>query len=421
MSEFQAAQALDKKDPLAEFRTYFVLTPNEIYLDGNSLGKLPKAAQKAVQDTVAKQWGERLIRSWNEAWLELPSRLAEKYAKLLQVSKEEIIIGESTSVRLYQVLHALAKSDLSPKHLGTDNLNFPTDLYVMEGIAQDFSFGEMTQIEYGQEVEADLEILKTTIKEKPGIYCLSLVSYKSSYLYPMKVLNLWAEQHRSILVWDLSHAVGAVTIDLKETATKIAVGCSYKYMNGGPGAPAFLFIQKALQRKLANPIQGWFGHKNPFTFELDYHPNQGIDRFASGTPPILSLQAMEAGVDLALKAGIKNIRKKSVLQSEFFLEGVREKLLPLGYQLESPTDPECRGSHVTLSHPASWQICQGLLQGTSKDSKIIPDFRPPHFIRFAMTPLYTRFEELQKVIFRLESIVLTKEYQKFKTNKPRVT
>jgi len=421
MSEFQAAQALDKKDPLAEFRTHFVLTPNEIYLDGNSLGKLPKAAQKAVQDTVAKQWGERLIRSWNEAWLELPSRLAEKYAKLLQVSKEEVIIGESTSVRLYQVLHALAKSDLSPKHLGTDNLNFPTDLYVMEGIAQDFSFGEMTQIDYGQEIEADLEILKTTIKEKPGIYCLSLVSYKSSYLYPMKVLNLWAEQHRSILVWDLSHAVGAVTIDLKETATKIAVGCSYKYMNGGPGAPAFLFIQKALQRKLANPIQGWFGHKNPFAFESDYHPNQGIDRFASGTPPILSLQAMEAGVDLALKAGIKNIRKKSVLQSEFFLEGVREKLLPLGYQLESPTDPECRGSHVTLSHPASWKICQSLLQGTSKDSKIIPDFRPPHFIRFAITPLYTRFEELQKVIFRLESIVLTKEYQKFKTNKPRVT
>jgi kynureninase len=421
MSEFQAAQALDKKDPLAEFRTHFVLTPNEIYLDGNSLGKLPKAAQKAVQDTVAKQWGERLIRSWNEAWLELPSRLAEKYAKLLQVSKEEVIIGESTSVRLYQVLHALAKSDLSPKHLGTDKLNFPTDLYVMEGIAQDFSFGEMTQIDYGQEIEADLEILKTTIKEKPGIYCLSLVSYKSSYLYPMKVLNLWAEQHRSILVWDLSHAVGAVTIDLKETATKIAVGCSYKYMNGGPGAPAFLFIQKALQRKLANPIQGWFGHKNPFAFESDYHPNQGIDRFASGTPPILSLQAMEAGVDLVLKAGIKNIRKKSVLQSEFFLEGVREKLLPLGYQLESPTDPECRGSHVTLSHPASWKICQSLLQGTSKDSKIIPDFRPPHFIRFAITPLYTRFEELQKVIFRLESIVLTKEYQKFKTNKPRVT
>ncbi|MDC0917454.1 hypothetical protein OAQ42_06145, partial [Flavobacteriaceae bacterium] len=187
------------------------MTPNEIYLDGNSLGKLPKAAQKAVQDTVAKQWGERLIRSWNEAWLELPSRLAEKYAKLLQVSKEEVIIGESTSVRLYQVLHALAKSDLSPKHLGTDKLNFPTDLYVMEGIAQDFSFGEMTQIDYGQEIEADLEILKTTIKEKPGIYCLSLVSYKSSYLYPMKVLNLWAEQHRSILVWDLSHAVGAVT------------------------------------------------------------------------------------------------------------------------------------------------------------------------------------------------------------------
>ena len=421
MSEYQAARALDKKDPLAEFRTHFVLMPNEIYLDGNSLGKLPKAAQKAVQDAVAKQWGERLIRSWNEAWLELPSRLAEKYAKLLQVTKEEVIIGESTSVRLYQVLHALVKSDLFPKHLGTDNLNFPTDLYVMEGIAQDFSFGKITQIDYDQEVEADLEILKTTIKEKPGIYCLSLVSYKSSYLYPIKALNKWAEEHRSIIVWDLSHAVGAVTIDLKETATKIAVGCSYKYMNGGPGAPAFLFIQKGLQTKLANPIQGWFGHKNPFAFESDYHPNQGIDRFASGTPPILSLQAMEAGVDLALKAGIENIRKKSVLQSEFFLEGVREKLLPLGYQLESPTDSECRGSHVTLSHLASWQICQGLLQGTSKDSKIIPDFRPPHFIRFAMTPLYTRFEELQKVIYRLESIVLTKEYQKFKTNKPRVT
>ncbi len=421
MSEFKSAQDLDKKDPLAELRTHFVLNANEIYMDGNSLGKLPKAAQKAVQNTVDKQWGKRLIRSWNEAWLELPSRLAEKYAKLLQVAKEEVIIGESTSVRLYQVLHALVQSDLFPKHLGTDNLNFPTDLYVMEGIAQDFSIGEITQIDYNQEIVADLEILKTTIKEKPGIYCLSLVSYKSSYLYPMKVLNLWAEQHRSIIVWDLSHAVGAVTIDLKETAAKIAVGCSYKYMNGGPGAPAFLFVQKALQRKLSNPIQGWFGHQNPFAFESDYHPNQGIDRFASGTPPILSLQAMEAGVDIALNAGIKNIRKKSVLQSEFFLEGVRKKLLRLDYQLESPTDPTQRGSHVTLSHPDSWQICQALLQGTSKDSIVIPDFRPPGFIRFAMTPLYTRFIDLHKVINRLEAIVVSKEYQKFDTNKPKVT
>lgn len=421
MSELETAQAMDEKDPLAKYRNDFVLNPNEIYMDGNSLGKLPKKAQKDVQNTVENQWGKRLIRSWNEVWMDLPLRLAEKYATLLHVSKEELLIGESTSVRLYQVLHALVKSDLFPKHLGSDNLNFPTDLYVMEGVARDLLLNQILYIDYQQEIYADLEILKNTIKKNPGIYCLSLVSYKSSFLYPMKILNLWAEQHQSIIIWDLSHAVGAVAIDLEKTGSKIAIGCSYKYMNGGPGSPAFLFVKKELQTQLFNPIQGWFGHQNPFAFESVYKPKQGIDRFGSGTPPILSLQAMEAGVDITLKAGIESIRKKSRLQSQFFIKGIQEKLVLLQYRLESPTDPKQRGSHVTLSHPASWQICQALLQGNPKVSKIIPDFRPPHFIRFAMTPLYTRFRDLQDVLNRLEEIIVSKEYLKFDNTKPTVT
>jgi kynureninase len=237
----------------------------------------------------------------------------------------------------------------------------------------------------------------------------------------MKELNLWAKKNNSIIIWDLSHAIGSVEIDLIETQSKIAIGCSYKYMNGGPGSPAFLFIEKKLQNQLNNPIQGWFGHKNPFDFEPNYKPNSGINKFASGTIPILSMQAMEAGVDLTLAAGIKNIRKKSVQLSGFFLDGIEKKLIQLGFKVESPLNSDIRGSHLAISHKASWQICQDLIKGKSNCPQIIPDFRPPNLIRFGISPLYTSFEDLYLVIGRLEDIVLTKSYQKFDKSKPTVT
>ena len=254
MIDLFTAQKLDQEDILAGFKNYFENNSNEIYLDGNSLGKLPKKTLKILQETIQDQWGKRLIRSWNEKWLDLPLRLAKKYGALLNIKKEEVIIGESTSVRIYQILHALINSEKYINKLSSDNLNFPTDLYVLEGLVNEFNLGRVNLINYKQEIIADLNLLKKNIQNHKGIYCLSLVTFKSSFLYPMRDLNLWAEENNSIIVWDLSHAIGAVEIDLKETQTKIALGCSYKFMNGGPGSPAFLFIQKKLQDLLHNPI-----------------------------------------------------------------------------------------------------------------------------------------------------------------------
>ncbi len=421
MIDLVNAQKLDRNDILSEFKNLFENNPNEIYLDGNSLGKLPKKTQEIYTKTIENQWGKRLIRSWNEEWLKLPLRLAKKYGFLLKVKKEEIIIGESTSIRLYQILDSLINSRIFPPKLGSDNLNFPSDLYILEGLADRLSLGKVKLINYSQEIFADLKLLKKTIKTHPGIYCLSLVSYKSAFLYPMKELNLWAKKNNSIIVWDLSHAVGVIEIDLKQSQCRIALGCTYKYMNGGPGSPAFMFIEKKLQRNLYNPIQGWFGHKSPFTFDIAYKPDSGINRFAIGTIPILSMQAMESGIDITLTAGIKNLRKKSVDLSRFFLSGIEKRLIPLGIKVESPLKSSDRGSHLTISHDHSWQICQALIQGKSGSQVIIPDFRPPKFIRFGIAPLYTSHEDLYNVIIRLENIILSKSYRKYDNKKTNVT
>jgi kynureninase len=421
MIDLSNAKLLDKKDVLSKFHSLFYHKKNEIYFDGNSLGKLPLKAQKTIEEAVQKQWGEGLIRSWNQYWLSLSSRISDKYSELLGAEKGEIIIGESTSVSLYQVTYALLKEGSFPKHLSTDILNFPTDLYVLEGLEKSFGIPSLKIISYKNEVEAEIEILKASIKNNPGIICLSLVSYKSAYLYPMKQLNRWASKHHSIIVWDLSHAVGAVAIDLKETETMIALGCTYKYMNGGPGAPAFLYINEEWHSKLLNPIQGWFGHQRPFDFSKKYEAAKSIKRFASGTPAILSLLGMEAGIDITLEAGIKLLQEKSIQQSEAFIKEIIQQLVPLGFSIESPLDHRKRGSHVTISHYASWQICQALNAGNDEHPKIIPDFRPPHFIRFGITPLYTRFEEIKTVIQVLKEIVERKLYLNFPLKKLEVT
>ena len=421
MIDLSNAKLLDKKDVLSKFHSLFYHKKNEIYFDGNSLGKLPLKAQKTIEEAVQKQWGEGLIRSWNQYWLSLSSRISDKYSELLGAEKGEIIIGESTSVSLYQVTYALLKEGSFPKHLSTDILNFPTDLYVLEGLEKSFEIPSLKIISYKNEVEAEIEILKASIKNNPGIVCLSLVSYKSAYLYPIKQLNRWASKHHSIIVWDLSHAVGAVAIDLKETETMIALGCTYKYMNGGPGAPAFLYINEEWHSKLLNPIQGWFGHQRPFDFSKKYEAAKSIKRFASGTPAILSLLGMEAGIDITLEAGIKLLQEKSIQQSEAFIKEIIQQLVPLGFSIESPLDHCKRGSHVTISHYASWQICQALIAGNDEHPKIIPDFRPPHFIRFGITPLYTRFEEIKTVIQVLKEIVERKLYLNFPLEKLEVT
>lgn len=410
----------DTNDPLAGFKRRFFSVPDEIYLDGNSLGKMPIEAQTTVEKVLQQQWGQRLIRSWNEQWLDLPTRIAGKYAQLLGTNAANIIIGESTSVRLYQIVYALLNSHKYSR-LITDNLNFPTDLYILEGLEKAFELPQTLVVDYGQELEADIETLKAEIQKKPCIVCLSLVSYKSAYLYPMAELNRWAQAHHSIIVWDLSHAVGVVPIDFQATQTKAAIGCTYKFMNGGPGAPALMYVGQSLQNELKNPIQGWFGHAKPFDFSPSYRAADGIHRFASGTPQILSLAAMEAGIDITLEAGIKPIRKKSIQQTDYLISTFQEELKPYGFELFSPQESTRRGSHISLIHPQAWQICQALQEGIEDYPPVIPDFRPPQIIRMGVAPLYTSFEDLTITVKYLNAIVENQWYFKYPTDKPQVT
>ena len=421
MNRLEIAKERDRKDPLAHFKTAFFHPENEIYLDGNSLGKLPLKAKENVSMLMQEQWGKNLIRSWNDHWLDLPKRLAAKLALLLKVDPKEISVGESTSVNLYKVAHALIESGHYPKQFLTDSLNFPTDNYILEGISREKGMSKPICVEYPSDLKADLNLLKNQITSKPGVICLSLVSYKSAYYYPMKALNLHAKEHNSIIIWDLSHAIGAVDIALKETETLAAVGCTYKYLNGGPGSPAFIYLDKRIIPRLLSPIQGWFGHARPFDFSQDFLPAKGIKKFDAGTPSVISLAAMEAGIDLTLSAGIQNIRTKSLILSNWLIGEIKTELLPLGYALESPEQDIERGSHITISHQESWRICQCLLNGNKKRPKIIPDFRPPNYIRLGIAPLYIGYEDLWRTIERLREIALNKEFEQASNIRPTVT
>ena len=421
MNYHALAQEKDKNDLLAPFREKFYHPENEIYLDGNSLGKLPLEAKELLQEAVEIQWGTHLIRSWNDHWLDLPKRLARKLGCILNAKENEITVGESTSVNLYKLVQALVHSGKYGSQLITDSLNFPTDNYILEGIAQKQQLPPPLLVEYSTDLEADLDRLKNTIQKQAGIICLSLVSYKSAYLYPMQALNAWAEKHQSIVVWDLSHAVGAVAIDFKATQSLAAIGCTYKYLNGGPGAPSFLYLDATLHEAIDAPIQGWFGHARPFDFSPHYESASDITKFDSGTPTVLSLVAMEAGINLTLAAGSEAIRNKSEALTSFFIEQAEQVLFPLGYKLETPIAPKERGSHVTLSHPESWRICQCLLHGKKDRPKIIPDFRPDRYLRFGFAPLYTTFQEVVESVERLKEIIETEEYLLYDNSRPQVT
>ena len=417
----KTAQESDKKDALAKFRYSFGVNKNEIYLDGNSLGKLPLNVPEIIGEVIEKQWGSKLIRSWNDHWLELPKRISRTLEKILHADQNTVSIGDSTSVNLYKLVHGLLASGKYPTHLISDCLNFPTDNYILQGLGASFSIASPTIVNYSSDLEADIELLKAKIKENSGIVCLSLVSYKSAYLYPMKALNLFAKEHQSIIIWDLSHAVGAVHIDLKETDTLAAVGCTYKYLNGGPGAPAFLYVSASILPYLNTPIQGWFGHARPFDFSAEFIPSRGIEKFDAGTPSILSIAAMEAGIDLTHTAGIESIRKKSEALTSFLQLGIETELIPLGYTLESPPNSAKRGSHITISHHESWRICKALMEGKKNRPKIIPDFRPNRFIRLGIAPLYISFEEIWTTVERLKEIVLENEFLAFDQERPTVT
>ncbi|MEE9177528.1 MAG: aminotransferase class V-fold PLP-dependent enzyme, partial [Acidimicrobiia bacterium] len=377
---YDEAHALDTSDPLRDQHDLYVHSDDDlIYLDGNSLGRLPEATIEVVEDVTRRQWGDGLIRSWNENWWDLQLHIGDLLAPLLGASLGEVIISDSTSVNLYKL--ALSAINAAPERskIVTDDLNFPTDLYILEGIARQFD-KEMV-IVASDGVHGPLEGLEAEIDESTALVSLSHTVFKSGYTYDIGNVNEIARRTGTLTLWDCSHSVGVVPIALNASQSDLAIGCTYKYLNGGPGSPAFIYVRTDLQESLENPITAWWGHAKPFSFDLDFRPVSGIRRFHTGTMPILSLAAAEAGITGVAKAGIDVIRAKSVAMTEYLIAQWDIHLRPLGFVLATPTDPNRRGSHVSLGHEEAWPTTRALIDV----GHVLPDFRSPDNIRLGLS------------------------------------
>lgn len=417
------ALQLDREDNLKKFRSQFYIPSKEtIYLDGNSLGRLPLKTKELLANVVEDQWGHELIESWNQHWYHKSEELGNKIAPIIGAAKGEVVVSDSTSINLYKLAHAALKQQEGRSEIVSDAFNFPTDLYILQGLIKEFgNKHELVLAQSEDQISISTEEIKSKITEKTALLVLSLVAFKSSFLYNLKEITSWAHEQGAMVLWDLSHAAGAIPLELKKHKVDLAIGCTYKYLNGGPGSPAFLYVREDLQDLLQTPIQGWFGDAKPFAFDLVYEPAKGIRKFLSGTPPVLNLMAVEPGLDMMNEAGMDKIMEKSVKLSEYFIEMTDAKLKALGFELGSPKEPTARGSHVSLKHNEAYRICQALIQPKTSKLKIIPDFREPDNIRFGFTPLYTTFEEVWHTIQRLEEIVSDKEFELYSANKKAVT
>ena len=370
------ARALDAADTLAGFSARFDhRVRDQVYLDGNSLGRLPLSTRDRI-GTVLDDWAREIVSGWHE-WIDLPLRAGDALGALIGAAPGEVVATDSVTVNLYKLVCA-ALDARGPGTLVTDRGNFPTDRYVLEGIAaarglalRIFDSDEL----FGPGVD-DLDGLGSG-----DVVVLSHVAYRSGALADMAALTAAAKERGATLIWDLSHSAGALPVDLRGAGAELAVGCTYKYLNAGPGSPGYLFVAGELQGALRSPIQGWFGQSEQFAMERDYDPVPGIARFLAGTPPILQLAAVEEGAKLTAEAGLAAIREKSVALTELIVALHDEWLAPLGFELGSPRDPARRGSHVSLRHPRAWTFTRALI-----DAGVTPDFRGPDSIRLGIAP-----------------------------------
>jgi len=410
ITDLAYAQHLDAQDPLAHFRDQFVIDdPNLIYLDGNSLGRLLKRSSSTAQDLIERQWGQRLIRGWNDGWIELQAQIGSKIGQLIGADADEVIVADSTSVNLFKLALAAVKYNNGRSKIITDDLNFPSDLYILQGVAQLAGRPLQVQIIPSDGIHGPVESLAQAIDEDTALVALSHTVFKSSYTYDMTAVTQLAQNAGALVLWDMSHSVGSVPADLHAANAPLAVGCTYKYLNGGPGSPAFLYVGRAWQAKLGNPITGWMGHENMFAFALDYQRDAGLRHFLTGTPPILSLALIEPGVDLLLEAGMTTLRAKSVKQTSYLIELWQAWLEPLGFRLNSPEDAARRGSHISLGHDDGWRISQAL----SNEMRVIPDFRKPDNIRLGIAPIYTKFTDIHEAMHRLQRVMTEKLYERY--------
>ncbi|HEY8877709.1 MAG TPA: kynureninase [Roseateles sp.] len=407
MTTREQALALDARDPLAPLREHFTLPPGVIYLDGNSLGALPKATPARIAKAVEQEWGEGLIASWNNAgWIALPRKLGDRLAPWIGARPGEVLVADSTSVNLYKVLHAaLQLQQGKRKVVVSERSNFPTDNYIAQSVVRAHG-GELILVDTPEQIEPLLD-------ERCAVLMLTHVNYRSGRMHDMALLTRWAHQAGALAVWDLAHSAGAVPVDLLGSAADFAIGCGYKYLNGGPGAPAFVWMHPRHQGQVWQPLTGWLGHAAPFEFSAEYRPAAGIQQYQCGTPAVLAMTGLETSLDVFDEAqklgGMTALRAKSLALTEAFIAEIDARVP--NATVATPRDPAMRGSQVSISLPEDidgYAVMQALIS-----RGVIGDFRAgsPALLRFGFTPLYTRHVDVVDAVTILVDVLATKAWQ----------
>ena len=387
-------RAWDAGDPLRPLRDAFELPDGVIYLDGNSLGAAPRVAAPRMQRAIAEEWAGGLVRSWNaHDLIGAPARVGSKIAPLVGAAPGEVIACDSTSVNLYKLLAAALQRQAPRKVVLAEAGDFPTDLYVAQGV-QRLMGGELRL--------APAAALEVAIGADVAVVMLTHVSYRSGARHDMARINALAHDAGALVIWDLSHSAGAMRIDLGGADADLAVGCGYKYLNGGPGAPAWLFVAQRLQAELVSPLTGWMGHAAPFEFDGDYRPAEGIERFLAGTPPILSMLALECGVDLFAGVDLAAVEAKAQRLADLFMARVEARCAGHGLTLVTPRASAARGSQVSFAHPHAYQVMQALIA-----RGVIGDFRAPDILRCGFTPVYLGYEDVWRAVETLAEVLET--------------
>ena len=402
MTSREDCLALDAHDPLAAFRTRFALPEGVVYLDGNSLGARPKVAVARAQSVIGEEWGNGLIRSWNDAdWIGLPAKVGDKLGQLIGAAPGEVVACDSTSVNLFKLLSAAFVLRPGRRVLLTDRDNFPTDNYVAEGVAAFLDGKVENRVLPAEEILA-------AIDQDVAVVSLTQVNYRTGQIYDMAKISAAATAMGALSLWDLSHSAGAIPVDLTGAGADLAVGCGYKYLNGGPGAPAYVFVPKRHHQAICQPISGWMGHAAPFEFSGDFRPAPGIGRMLSGTPPVIALALLECGLDIIIEAGMDALRVKSMALSDLFISLITQYCDGRGLELISPQDANLRGSQVSYSYENGFGAMQALIA-----RGVIGDFRQPNVMRFGFAPLYVTHIDLWDAVQALRAVLVGAEWKKF--------
>ncbi len=391
------AATLDASDPLAAYRDAFDLPPGLIYLDGNSLGALPKAARDAVSQTVEMEWGQDLIKSWNShEWIKLPETVGEKIAPLLGAAAGQVICADSTSVNLFKLITAALQLRPGRNKIVSQVDNFPTDLYMAQGVV------EWLGVDRAQLVTASADEMIDNIDGDTALVMLTHVNYRDGKVHDMTRITQAAHAQGALMLWDLSHSTGAMPLALDELGVDFAVGCGYKYLNGGPGAPAYVYVNRRLQDKVTQPLFGWMGHAEPFRFASTYEPGEGVWRFVTGTPSVIAMQALSAALNVFSTIDLAQVRQKSETLTTWFIDCLAD--CP-DLKLISPIRPSERGSQVSFHHPQGYAIVQALAA-----AGVIGDYRDPGILRFGFSPLYTSYAEAERAARLLRDILNAQTY-----------